>query len=192
MDWQIAGLSEKPFRDIGNALLAHCSILGEDEIPLVYVGRKFFGHNHFENPGVAGQEYWSQLHPILIEMGMTIMVGRDAHPSSGVTPEMWSYFFAHQIGAWTLIINKLWAGGHRLVRILEGPPEFTPSAYHLKQIDPPWHLSDRFARYLKEATGLDATGAVEAASKIIPSRIRPVDTPFPRTRNLDKKVRIRD
>lgn len=184
----IEGLSDKPFREVADLLLAHPSILPTHGIQLAFAGRHLFGPRLFLHAGPLFIPLYSILKKTLIEIGNNIMIGMDYDQFCGVPAKDYMFIFSNQAAAWALIVYDLWAAAHRLVVLIEGPAEFTPAAYHLRDIKPVFGPSTELARFLRDATDLDATAGVNYANEILSRYFQPIERPFPRIRNLEAQL----
>jgi len=184
----IEGLSDKPFRVLADLFLANPSILPANGIQLVYAGQRFFPYHSFINSGAVGVEWDMRLISILLEIGNNIMIGMDAGPFCGGTHEQFYLLFSNQTEAWSMLVRQLWPAAWRLVALIEGPEEFTPTVRHLVDVKPVFGPSLRYAQFLKDAAGFDATAAVAAANEILPRYFQPIKRSFPRMTHLEEQL----
>ena len=184
----IEGLSDKRFSDVADLFLAHPSILPADGIPLTFAGKRLFPNELFVDHGPVGSQFYPSIKAILIEIGNNIMMGVDWGQFCGVPAEAFQFIFENQACAWAMIVRYLWRPGYRLVVLMEGPDEFTPTTWHLRDVKPVFGPSRRYAQFLKDAAELDATAAVDAANEILARYVRPIKSTFPRIQHLDEQT----
>jgi len=184
----IEGLSDKLFSDVADLFLAHPSILRADAIQLVFAGKRLFPDRLFVNDGPVGSQWHTSIKHILLEIGNNIMMGVDYGQFCGVASESYMFIFENQAAAWAMIVGDLWQTAYRLTLLIEGPDEFTPTVRHLVDVRPVFGPSRRYAQFLKDAAGLDATAAVAAANEILARYVRPIKRTFPRIQHLDEQT----
>jgi hypothetical protein len=184
----IEGLSDKPFKDVAELLLAHGSVIGHFGIALCYAGREFFPANLFVNPLAVAEAIQFQMHSILVDIGSNLMIGMASGPSYGIEPYRYAVFCKDRLDGWLYIVWALWPGARRVQKLITGAPEFKPTAYHLEQIKPWFTASREYAEFLRDAGDLDATAAADVMSAIMPRYFQPIDRPFPRLQHLEEQM----
>ena len=127
-----------------------------------------------------GSQFYPTIKATLIEIGNNIMIGVDYGQFCGVPAEAFQFIFENQACAWAMIVHYLWQSGFRIVVLMEGPAEFTPTTWRLRDVKPVFGPSRRYAQFLKDAAALDATAAVDAADEILSRYVRPISQSFPR------------
>jgi hypothetical protein len=139
-----------------------------------------FPDEAFVHPGGIMGHLWSECWRIMDNIGLWLTAGGLNDGRWGLSDGDWQFLQSYRIAFKAAAMELLYPAARRVLALMSGPEPFKPSGKRLKDLDPYFLPSRRYARYIRDVTGKDIEPAIRYAERLVAMSTIQVTGTFPR------------